>query len=101
MTTRFFPVFIYEQKDKTGIDRLGFVLYRACMDPFSGWSSSIFKIATMMPFYVIFVYGMNILNISCNFYLYFYLEDQRKNNTGHMKVSTKYLKSFYSQQSLT
>ena len=82
----FFSVFIFEQKDRTGIDRIDFVLYRACLDPFADWNSSIVGNQVMMPFYFILVYGMNIVNIASNFYLYFYLEDQRKNNTGPGKV---------------
>ena len=72
-------VFIYDQKGRTGIDRLRFVLYHACMDPWSQWST---PLVTVMPLSQFLLYGMNILNISCNFYLYLYLEDQRKNNTG-------------------
>ena len=56
-----------------------FVLYHACMDPWSQWST---PLVTVMPLSQFLLYGMNILNISCNFYLYLYLEDQRKNNTG-------------------
>ena len=32
-------VFIYEQKDRTGIDRLSLVMYRACIDPWAEWST--------------------------------------------------------------
>ena len=85
-TVMFFSVFIFEQKDRTGLDRIDFVLYRACLDPFADWNSSIVGNQVMMPFYFILVYGMNIVNIASNFYLYFYLEDQRKNNTGPGKV---------------
>ena len=76
----FFNIFIYvyDQKE-TGIFRLRLVLYHACMDPLSKFST---PLITVMPISQLFLYGMNIVNISCNFYLYMYLEVQRKANSG-------------------
>ena len=67
--------FIYDQNGRTGIDRARFVLYHACMDPTSHFSIPLVKV---MPISQFFLYGMNIINISCNFYLYNFLEDRRK-----------------------
>ena len=74
----FFNIFIYvyDQKE-TGIGRLRLVLYHACMDPFSKFST---PLITVMPISQIILYVMNIVNISCNFYLYKYLEIQRMNS---------------------
>ena len=76
----FFNIFIYvyDQKE-TGVNRLRLVLYHACMDPLSQFST---PLITVMPISQLFLYGMNIVNISCNFYLYTYLEVQRKANSG-------------------
>ena len=80
-------VFIYEQKDRTGIDRLSLVMYRACVDPWAAWSTPLIHAYPVMMF---LMYGMNIVNLSCNFYLFLYLEDQRKSNRGEMKTSLKF-----------
>ena len=76
----FFNIFIYvyDQKEP-GITRLRLVLYHACMDPLSQFST---PLITVMPVSQIFLYLMNIVNISCNFYLYMFLEDQRRANSG-------------------
>ena len=79
-------VFIYEQKDRTGIDRLSLVMYRACVDPWAEWSTPLIQAYPVMMF---LMYGMNIVNLSCNFYLFLYLEDQRKSNKGSMKTELK------------
>ena len=72
-------VFIYEQKDRTGIDRLSLVMYHACIDPWAEWSTPLVQAYPVMMF---LMYGMNIINLSCNFYLFLYLEEQRKSNKG-------------------
>ena len=72
-------VFIYEQKDRTGIDRLSLVMYHACIDPWADWSTPLIQAYPVMMF---LMYGMNIVNLSCNFYLFLYLEEQRKSNKG-------------------
>ena len=76
----FFNIFIYvyDQKEP-GINRLRLVLYHACIEPLSQFST---PLITVMPVSQIFLYLMNIVNISCNFYLYFFLEDQRRANSG-------------------
>ena len=71
-------VYVYDQKE-TGKNRLRLVLYQACMDPLSQFST---PLITVMPVSQITLYLMNILNISCNFYLYMFLEDQRRANSG-------------------
>ena len=71
-------IFVYDQKE-TGVNRLRLVLYQACMDPLSQFSTPLIKV---MPISQLFLYGMNIVNISCNFYLYMFLERQRKANSG-------------------
>ena len=71
-------IYIYDQKE-TGINRLPLVLYHACMDPLSQFST---PLITVMPTSQITLYIMNIVNISCNFYLYMFLEVQRKANSG-------------------
>ena len=80
-------VFIYEQKDRTGIDRLSLVMYRACVDPWAEWSTPLIQAYPVMMF---LMYGMNIVNLSCNFYLFLYLEDQRKSNRGEIKTALKF-----------
>ena len=71
-------VYIYDQKE-TGINRLRLVLYHACMDPLSQFRV---PLITVMPVSQITLYIMNIVNIACNFYLYRFLEVQRKTNSG-------------------
>ena len=71
-------VYIYDQKE-TGINRLRLVLYHACMDPLSQFRV---PLITVMPTSQITLYIMNIVNIACNFYLYMFLEVQRKANSG-------------------
>ena len=78
------------QKGKSGPDRLQLVLYQACLDPFSENSVPLLSV---MPLRVIALTVMNIVNIMCNFYLYMYLEDKRKDSTGmshkHTAVKNK------------
>ena len=71
-------VYVYDQKEP-GINRLRLVLYHACMDPLSKFRV---PLITVMPISQFLLYGMNLVNISCNFYLYMFLEVQRKTNSG-------------------
>ena len=61
------------------------MLYQACLDPFSENSVPLLSV---MPLRVIALTAMNIVNIMCNFYLYMYLEDKRKESTGMSHVHT-------------
>jgi len=72
-------VFLYDQNGRSGMDRLNFPLYRACMDPWSEWSTPLISV---MPGMQILLFLMNLVNIACNFYLYRFLEEKRKNNTA-------------------
>ena len=64
---------------KSGSDRLQLVLYQACLDPFSEMSVPLLSV---MPVRVISLTIMNMGNIMCNFYLYMYLEERRKDSIG-------------------
>ena len=84
------------------MDRLNFPLYRACMDPWSEvrrslehslivsihdlvsqWSTPLISV---MPGMQILLFLMNLVNIACNFYLYRFLEEKRRNNTGAQQL---------------
>ena len=64
---------------KSGPDRVRLVLYQACLDPFSHLPS---PEVSVMPVRTLLLFVMNVVNIVCNFYLFLYLEDKRKENTG-------------------
>ena len=61
------------------------MLYQACLDPFSENSVPLLSV---MPVRVITITAMNIVNIMCNFYLYMYLEDKRKESIGMSHTHT-------------
>ena len=69
---------IYFQKH-TGKDKVPLVLYHACIDPNSNFSISLLSV---YPVHQIILYGMNIINISCDFYLYFFLEETTSKTTS-------------------
>ena len=71
---------------KSGPERLRLVLYQACLDPYSDLpkpEESVWPVRSLLLFLT------NIVNISCNFYLFQYLEDQRKENTGILYYTIK------------
>ena len=55
------------------------VLYQACQDPFSYLPT---PEDSVMPVRSVILFIMNFANIMCNFYLFQYLEDKRKESTG-------------------
>ena len=60
-------------QDRNGIDKLSFLVYQACIDPHSEY---IFSFRRLYPFYShILIFGISIIQISFNFYLFFYLEE--------------------------
>ena len=73
--TALFPI----TKGKSGPDRLRLVLYQACLNPFSHLPS---PEVSVMPVRTLLLFVMNVVNIVCNFYLFQYLEDKRRENTG-------------------
>ena len=66
-------------KGKSGVDRSRLVLYQACLDPFSKIPKPDLLVWPVRRGLILLI---NIINISCNFYLFLYLEDKRKESTG-------------------
>ena len=53
-----------------------------CLHMMSQWSTPLISV---MPGMQILLFLMNLVNIACNFYLYRFLEEKRRNNTGASK----------------
>ena len=49
------------------------------------WST---PLITVMPGMQILLFLMNLVNIACNFYLYRFLEEKRRNNTGSQTMES-------------
>ena len=76
--SRYVNPFLFDE-GKSGHDRLRLVLYQACLDPFSHLPK---PEVSVMPVRTLILVAMNLVNILCNFYLFQYLEDKRKESIG-------------------
>ena len=63
----------------TGAERSGFLLYRACLDPFSEHSEPIYNVMIINQ---ILLYLLDMMTILCNLFLYRFLSLQTEMNTG-------------------
>ena len=74
---------LYQDYNGPGEARSNILLYQACYNPWAHFSKSLFK---MIGISEIMVLALGWLNISCNIFLYRFLESHRKNNVaGNMK----------------
>ena len=71
-----------------GSERSGFLLYKACLDPFTEYSVPIFTVMTINQ---ILLYILDMMTILFNLFLYRFLSLQTKNNTGSWFKSNLYL----------
>ena len=79
---------LYQDYNGPGEARSNILLYQACYNPWAHFSKSLFK---MIGISEIMVLALGWLNISCNIFLYRFLESHRKNNiAGSMKQIKQY-----------
>ena len=71
---------------KYGIDGNTFVLYHACVDPWSNYNQNFHKIA---PLGTILLFSYNLICICSNIYLYKFLSHQTETNTATKEVDKK------------
>ena len=67
--------------------RLPLLIYHACLDPFSKFKVSPFA---EEPIFHVGVFVMDLGNISCNLFLFRYLENKRENNIGNIHCDKKH-----------
>ena len=79
------------QRGKKGVERLPFLVYQTCLDPQSNYTHTIgltqFKESPFVQFFLI--QAANGCIIYFNIYLYKYLDEQAKGNTGKTKSFNK------------
>ena len=72
-------VLIQDQRGKSGAERSQFVLYHACIEPGSEFSTPVVKVA---PLSQLLLYLVDLIIILGNLFLSRFLEKQRVNNAG-------------------
>ena len=68
---------LYQDNNGPGKDRSNILLYQACYNPWAHFSKSLFQKIGIAE---VLVLTLGALNISCNIFLYRFLENHRKNN---------------------
>ena len=78
---------LYQDYNGPGEARSNILLYQACYNPWAHFSKSLFK---MIGISEIMVLALGWLNISCNIFLYRFLESHRKNNVAGNMIQIKW-----------
>ena len=78
---------LYQDYHGPGPDRSNILLYQACYNPWSHYSKSML---TKIGLAEILVLALGVLNISCNLFLYRFLESHRKNNVAGILIIRSY-----------
>ena len=70
---------VYQDNHGPGKDRSNILLYQACYNPWAHFSKSLFQKIGLAE---ILVLALAMLNVSCNIFLFKFLESHRKNNVA-------------------
>ena len=73
----------YFQMGSSEFGRSPLVLYQACMDP---WKDHTFPVYKLMPWNQLFMVFLIASNVSCNLFLYRYLERRTENNIARSEA---------------
>ena len=74
--------FYMMQKGKTGVERCPFLIYQTCLDPWAKYTMSVQSQFKVMPLSQFLLQATNGCIIGFNIYLYKYLDNQSRQNTG-------------------